>query len=168
MRSLLLGLLVLALADVAAAQDTSILACPMFTKNAAGATVRVSKCKFSVKAPASPAVDKMCFRRVDTNADVVCASIKPSEELVVEILPATPATGHVLFAAFAIDSDSQAGVLTSAPSDRKGMIIDLDIPTLVKAVIETALPPVNSGSALPTVDAKTRMVKTVKIEVAGE
>lgn len=145
MRTLLLGLLILALADVAAAQDTSILACPMFTKNAAGATVRVTKCKFTVKAPASPSVDRMCFRRLDTNADLVCITIKALEELAVDVAPATPATGHVMFAAFAIDSDSPAGVLTSAPSDRKAIVIDLDIPTLVRAVIETALPPVNSA-----------------------
>lgn len=153
MRSLLLGLLVLALADVAAAQDTSLLACPLFTKNAAGATVRVSKCKFSVKAPASPAVDRMCFKRVDTNADVVCAPIKPSEEILVEMSPASPGTGHVLFAAFAIDSDSAAGVLISAPSERRGMLIDLDIPTLVKAVIET-LPSVDSAPPRRTLTLK--------------
>lgn len=149
MRSLLLGLLVLALADVAVAQDTSILACPVFTKDAAGATVRVAKCKFTVKAPASPSVDKMCFRRIDTNADVICAAILPSKEIDVVVSPAPLGTGHVIFAAFAIDSDSPVGVLVSGPSERRGILIDLDIPTLVKAVLET-LPSVDAGPAVKT------------------
>lgn len=153
MRSLLLGLLVLALADVAAAQDTSLLACPVFTKTAAGATVRVTKCKFTVKAPASPSVDRMCFRRVDTNADVICSPINPNQEIEVVTSPATLGAGHVIFAAFAIDSDSPVGVLVSGPSERRGILIDLDIPTLVKAVIET----------LPSVDTGPRKTLTLKV-----
>jgi len=121
--------------------DTSYIACPSFVKNAAGLMVRTTACDFKVRAPASPSVDLVCAKSSD-GLEIKCVSVAPSQEVILSMSPAAPGKGHVVFNVYAVDSNSNVGRLESAPSDRRGLLVDLDLATIISVIIQAGTLPI--------------------------
>jgi len=63
----------------------------------------------------------------------------------IKLSPATPGRGHVVFQVYAVDTDvdlgtSTPGRLESGPSDRSGILVDLDLATILQVIIESVAP----------------------------
>lgn len=124
------------------AQDTSYLACPSFTKDATGKMVRTTSCTYNVKAPSSPGVDMVCARALGATVDLQCISAKADQTVSIKLSPATPGKGHVVFQVYAVDADANLGTGTpsrieSGPSDRSGILVDLDLAQILQVIIDS-------------------------------
>lgn len=122
------------------AQDTSFIACPSFVKKSTGEMVRTTACDFRVQAPASPGVDAVCAKSSD-GLEMKCVAAAPSQIVMISLPPAAPGKGHVVFNVYAVDSNSAVGRLESAPSERRGLLVDLDIATILSVIVQAGTLP---------------------------
>lgn len=126
--------------SLAQSPDTSFLACPAFHKDATGKTVRTTSCTYKVQAPSSPGVDQICARQVGGTGDLRCVPALAGRTVDLVLTPAAAGRGHVVFQVYSIDSDANVGTgtpskLESGPSDRSGILVDLDLATILQVIV---------------------------------